>query len=246
MSAVEKLLSTAYNEVGYLEKRTATDLDSKQGNAGQNNYTKYARDYFPTLQGQPWCDMFCDWCMIKAFGKDLAAKMVGGFDAYTPSSAARYKKIGRWFISPERGDQIFFKNSRRICHTGWVEKIENGRVYTVEGNTSSGYEIIPNGGAVCRKSYPLHHPGIAGYGRPRWELAEANNSNRRKYADGWNRNETGWWYVYDDHDNYHVNNAVRIGKNLYFFDTEGYCVKNPVIMTAESGELDRISGERVK
>ena len=244
MSAVEKLLSTAYNEVGYLEKRTATDLDSKQGNAGQNNYTKYARDYFPTLQGQPWCDMFCDWCTIKTFGKDLAAKMIGGFDAYTPSSAARYIKIGRWFISPERGDQVFFKNAQRIYHTGWVEKVENGRIYTIEGNTSNGLEVVANGGAVCRKSYPLHHPGIAGYGRPRWELAETKN--KRKYVDGWNRNEQGWWYVYDQLDNFHINNAVRINNKLYFFDTEGYCVKNPAVITAESGEMERITGERVK
>lgn len=241
---IEKLLNTARAEVGYLEKKSAVNLDDKTANAGQNNYTKYARDYFPTLQGQPWCDMYCDWCMIVTFGKDLASKMIGGFDAYTPNSAAKYKKIGRWFDSPEVGDQVFFKNSERICHTGWVEKVENGRIYTIEGNTSSGSEVVANGGAVCRKSYPLNHPRIAGYGRPRWELAEGKGS--RKYADGWNRDDRGWWYVYDDHDNYHVNNAVRIGKNLYFFDTEGYCVKNPVIATSESGELDRISGERVK
>jgi hypothetical protein len=67
-----------------------------------------------------------------------------------------------------------------------------------------------------------------------------------KYVRGWNRNEHGWWYVYDDKDNYHINNAVRISGKLYFFDTEGYCVKNPSVVTAESGELDRISGERVK
>ena len=52
--------------------------------------------------------------------------------------------------------------------------------------------------------------------------------------------------MYDDKDNYHVNNAVRIGGRLYFFDTEGYCVKNPTVTTLDSGELDRISGERVK
>ena len=67
-----------------------------------------------------------------------------------------------------------------------------------------------------------------------------------KYVQGWNRNDRGWWYVFDDKDNYHVNNAVRIGGRLYFFDTEGYCVKNPTVTTLESGELDRISGERVK
>jgi len=182
--------------------------------------------------------------MITAFGKDLAAKMIGGFDAYTPYSTDKYKRIDRWFSKPEVGDQIFFKNEKRIYHTGWVEKVEGGRVYTIEGNTSNGAEIVPNGGAVCRKSYPLNHSGIAGYGRPRWELVEVKST--RKYADGWNRNSTGWWYVYDDKDNYHTNNAVRINNELYFFDTEGYCVKNPTVSTRDSGELIRISGERVK
>ena len=244
MTLIEKLLNTACAEVGYVEKKSAVNLDDKTANAGQNNYTKYARDYFPTLQGQPWCDMYCDWCMIVTFGKDLASKMIGGFDAYTPNSAAKYKKIGRWFDSPEVGDQVFFKNSERICHTGWVEKVENGKIYTIEGNTSSGSEVVANGGAVCKKVYPINHPRIAGYGRPRWELV--GEKSTRKYANGWNRNEHGWWYVYDDKDNYHINNAVRISGKLYFFDTEGYCVKNPSVVTAQSGELDKISGERVK
>ena len=41
MSAIEKLLAVASAEVGYLEKRTNSNLYSKTGNAGSNNYTKY-------------------------------------------------------------------------------------------------------------------------------------------------------------------------------------------------------------
>lgn len=189
--------------------------------------------------------MYCDWCMITAFGKSLAEKMIGGFDAYTPNSVEKYKRMGRWFTSPEIGDQVFFKNSQRVCHTGWVTNVKNGQIYTTEGNTGSGSEVIPNGGGVYQKSYPINHSGIAGYGRPRWDLAESSKSSSRKYADGWNKNNNGWWYVYDDKDNYHINNAVRIDGKLYFFDTEGYCVKNPTVITKESGELERITGKRV-
>lgn len=90
--------------------------------------------------------------------------------------------------------------------------------------------------------YEFHHTAVVlENGNKAKESAPAN-----KYVTGWNRNGTGWWYVYDDKDNYHVNNAVRIGGRLYFFDTEGYCVKNPTVTTLESGELDHISGERVK
>ena len=137
---------------------------------------------------------------------------------------------------------IFFKNSVRICHIGLVYKVAGNDVYTIEGNTSLGSQVIPNGGSVCYKQYDIDNSRIAGYGRPDYSLLKTKS----RYEVGWNRDDRGWWYVYDDHDNYHVNNAVRIGKNLYFFDTEGYCVKNPAVITAESGEMERITGERVK
>lgn len=42
-------------------------------------------------------------------------------------------------------------------HTGIVEKVENGRVYTIEGNS----------GNACReKSYPIGWYEIYGYGVP--------------------------------------------------------------------------------
>lgn len=44
--SVEKLLEIALNEVGYLEKKTNSQLDDKTANAGYNNYTKYARDLY--------------------------------------------------------------------------------------------------------------------------------------------------------------------------------------------------------
>ncbi|MDR2025401.1 MAG: hypothetical protein LBQ71_19650, partial [Hungatella sp.] len=39
------------------------------------------------------------------------------------------------------------------------------KVYTIEGNTSSGAEVIANGGAVCLKEYALINSRIDGYGR---------------------------------------------------------------------------------
>lgn len=44
MNNVEKVIAVAKAEVGYLEKRTNSQLDSKTANAGSANYTKYARD----------------------------------------------------------------------------------------------------------------------------------------------------------------------------------------------------------
>lgn len=64
-----KLIAVAKNEVGYLEKASNSQLDSKTANAGKNNFTKYARDIWPTLQAQPWCDIFVSWCAIQADSK---------------------------------------------------------------------------------------------------------------------------------------------------------------------------------
>ena len=52
--AIDAVLKIAEKEIGYLEKKSARDLDSKTGNAGSNNYTKYWRDVKASYQGQPW------------------------------------------------------------------------------------------------------------------------------------------------------------------------------------------------
>ena len=75
MKSIDKLLNAAKNEIGYLEKRSNSQLDSKTANAGSSNYTKYARDLYPSLQGQPWCDMFVDWCFVQAYGKEAALEL---------------------------------------------------------------------------------------------------------------------------------------------------------------------------
>jgi len=172
-SAVDKLLATAEAEVGYLEKKSNKDLDSKTANAGDGNYTKYARDLFPDLQGQPYCDMFVDWCFWKCFGEKTARKMLGGFSADCDESARIYKDKGRWYSNPQPGDQIFFvKNGNDYYHTGIVCKVTPEKVYPIEGNTSAGEQVIPNGGAVCRKSYERNNPKIGGYGRPDYAAAD--------------------------------------------------------------------------
>ena len=74
MNAIDKLIQIAKNEIGYLEKASNSQLDSKTANAGENNYTKYWRDIKPDYQGQPWCAAFVSWCMMKAFGLDTRLK----------------------------------------------------------------------------------------------------------------------------------------------------------------------------
>lgn len=219
MSAIEKLLETANKEVGYLEKKSPDNLDSRTQNAGTKNYTKYARDIYPSLQGQAWCDMFVDWCFTKTFGKFDAKRLLGGFSAYTPTSAQHFKNNGQYHKSgPQPGDQIFFRNSSRICHTGIVEKVADGRVYTIEGNTSSSSEVVPNGGAVCKKFYLLTNSKIDGYGRPDWSIVD-----KKKYTIGWNHDSTGWWYA-DTESTYLKDCWKTINNHKYYFGKDGYAL----------------------
>ena len=133
MTPVEKLINTAKAEVGYLEKKTNSQLDSKTANAGENNWTKYARDldnlgiYNGKKNGYAWCDMFVDWCFVQSFGLANAMQMTyqpltGGSGAGCTSSANYYKNNNRFYKNnPQPGDQIFFKkNNKEMCHTGIV------------------------------------------------------------------------------------------------------------------------------
>ena len=156
--AINKLLDWARGEIGYHE--------------GGNNWTKYASDpdlakmYGWVPQNQPWCDIFVDEAFIQSFGLTEACEMtyqpVGQGSAACANSMSFYRANGALYNSPQPGDQIFFYSGGNIGHTGIVESVENGKVITIEGNTSD---------MVARRFYPLGSSQIAGYGRPRWECA---------------------------------------------------------------------------
>lgn len=182
-TAIARLLAVATAEIGYLEKKTNAQLDDKTANAGSNNWTKYARDldaigfYIGKKNGYAWCDMFVDWCFVQAFGEALALALTfqpkPSYGAGCTSSANYYKNKGRFFKSdPKPGDQIFFTKDggKSMNHTGLVVEVKGGRVYTIEGNTSSASGVVANGGCVRKKSYSLTYAKIAGYGRPDYNI----------------------------------------------------------------------------
>lgn len=175
--AIKRLIKTAKDEIGYLEKGGPYTLYEKKMSAGGKNYTKYNYEMNriePEVMDYPahWCDAFVDWCFMDTFGIDLARKMLGGFDDYTPYSFQKFIDNDAWHQNPEVGDQIFFQNAEgKICHTGIVIKVTFDTVYTIEGNTkSSNDEPFPNDGCVREKAYRIDDKKIAGYGRPKYEL----------------------------------------------------------------------------
>ena len=50
--AIQAAINIAKAEIGYREKASNANLDSKTANAGTANYTKYWRDVAPEYQGQ--------------------------------------------------------------------------------------------------------------------------------------------------------------------------------------------------
>ena len=184
-NTVDKVLAVAEAEVGYLEKSAAAYkknpqvLYEKTAGAGSDNYTKYGRemhDIYPAVMDFPaaWCDCFVDWCFYQAYGVATAKSLLAGnFDDYTVASAQMYKNKGAYYKTPKVGDQIFFNNGTRICHTGIVYKVDAQKVYTIEGNTSGGSTLVANGGGVAKKSYALNYARIDGYGRPKYDVEEA-------------------------------------------------------------------------
>lgn len=181
MTAVERVLEKARENIGYLEKATNSQLDDKTANAGYNNYTKFARDVAKTdlfngdKNGYAWCATFVVAMFLYCFGAEATHRML-----YLPSEslgascyyAARYyRNNGAMYNTPQPGDQIFFIDSYGDeYHTGIVEKVDKSRVYTIEGNTSGGTTVEPNGGGVHRKWYPIDSWFIGGYGRPKWSV----------------------------------------------------------------------------
>lgn len=175
------IIALAQNEIGYLEKASNSQLDSKTANAGYNNFTKYARDldnipgfFNGPKNGYPWCTSFYCWLFVKSFGVEQARKMlylpVNSLAAGCDYALGYYKKNGAFYSAPKAGDQIFFSSSRGgVAHTGLVEKVTASTVYTIEGNTSTSAGVIANGGGVCRKSYSIGYSRIIGYGRPKYD-----------------------------------------------------------------------------
>lgn len=229
---VEKLLEIALSQEGYLEKASNSQLDDKTANAGKGNYTKYWRDLLPSFQKQPWCQAFVNWCFTQAFGeisaKSLLCHGINNWSYYTPTCADFFKAKGQWYTTssmPTAGDIIYFKNSARICHVGIVTEVKNGRVYTIEGNTSSKKNVVvANGGGVFLKDYKLDYSSIAGYGRPKYDPPT-------KYNVGWNQDLGGWWYAdtektYLKNTWFDVESATHPGKFYrYYFEDKGYAVK---------------------
>lgn len=166
---LEELLSEEYRElwnavlygIGTGSGEIVAVALSQVGNVGGQPYWSW----YGFSHRVDWCAIFVSWC----------ADQCGYIDAGVMPKFAGCVQGSRWFkdrglwhdksYTPSPGDIIFFDwndpggfsgpQDGVPDHVGIVEKEENGRVYTVEGNS----------GDQCRqRSYPVGYYEIYGYG----------------------------------------------------------------------------------
>lgn len=183
--SADNVVSIALGEVGYKEKASNSQLDSKTANVGSNNWNKYA-DYIDKncpdfyngkKNGYDWCDIFNDCIHIIAAGDaEVARKALyqpkKSTGAGCPYSAQFYRDnnafTDRGKGMPKIGDQIFFGQSGDEYHTGIVVGVDSNYVYTVEGNSSE---------MVAKRQYSLSDTRISGYGHPNYTNKNTATTN---------------------------------------------------------------------
>lgn len=106
-----------------------------------------------------WCACFVSWCADQCGLLDSGAvpKFAG-----VGTGVQWFQSRGQWLdgsATPEPGMVIFFQwygsDSLIADHVGIVERVEDGRIYTIEGNSDN---------MVRQNSYPVGYGEIKGYG----------------------------------------------------------------------------------
>ena len=172
-----KFIDVAMSQIGYLEKKSNKNLDDFTANAGEGDFTKYARDldaitdfyYHDSKQGFAWCDVFVDWCFVQAFGFEGALAVncqpKKSYGAGCDMSAKYYKQAGRLDNTPQVGDQFFINN---WTHTGIVTEVRSNSVVTIEGNqnVSNDQQGVVQKVRLCSEidgfGHPNYNDGLTG------------------------------------------------------------------------------------
>ena len=177
----QKVIRIALNEVGYHEKASNSQLDDPAANAGDGNYTRYARDLWKhrffnsSKSGVEWCSVFVAWDMVEAYGVEAALKLLcqkkGSAGAGVKYAKQYFMDKGQFHATPQTGDVIFFARG----HMGLVYDVDPNYVYTVEGNTDN---------QVLEHRYRQNDAGIDGYGRPDYAGVEDGNPSTDGESEG--------------------------------------------------------------
>lgn len=217
---INALIAVAKNEIGYLEKATNAQLDSKTANAGYNNYTKYWRDVYPAYQGQPWCACQISWDMMTAFGLETAKKLLRHWPyVYCPTMA----NLFTLYANPQVGDIVIFWSNKKkeFVHTGLVIKVQGDQFWTIEGNTSGASGVVSNGGGICQKTYYNSQLPGTKFCRPDYSIVTSIKSGSTTNTS--TTTTTKNWIEYGDRGNDVKALQTKLNKVGYKLEVDGIC-----------------------
>jgi hypothetical protein len=115
----------------------------------------YIKKNYSQGENRPWCADFVSTAFKKNGGMPWGSRQFPAVSQIRSWGQQHGKYIRKGQGTPRRGDIIIFE-SAGASHTGIVTDVKNGKVYTVEGNSSD---------AVRRRSYSLNYKTISGYVR---------------------------------------------------------------------------------
>lgn len=122
------------------------ELKANAREIGGNNRGPLVRKYLAPAgldEGQSWCAGFVSWCFMQASGGDKAA-MPFAYAARARSLLTEFKQHG-WSNAPGSGyvpvpgdAVVWWRVSLAgwLGHTGLVHSVQDGMLYTIEGNRS--------------------------------------------------------------------------------------------------------------
>lgn len=157
-----ELWNSAFYGIGTGSGEIVAVALSQVGNVGGQPYWSW----YGFSHRVDWCAIFVSWCADQC--GYIEAGVIPKFAGCVQGSRW-FKERGLWqdrSYEPQPGDVVFFDwddpggfsgpQDGVPDHVGIVEKVENGRVYTIEGNS---------GDKCCQRSYPVSYYEIYGYGR---------------------------------------------------------------------------------
>ena len=157
-----RVIRAASNLVG-----TSTGSAAHQRMVEDYNSVKPLPVGYAVKNTDDWCDVF----VTVVFQREGLSHLVGR-ECGVERHIQIFKKLGIWnedgTTTPQSGDIITFnwdKNTQQndgwADHIGIVERVENGWIHTIEGNSSNG--------VVRRNTYRVGHGNIRGFARPRYQ-----------------------------------------------------------------------------
>jgi len=157
-----RVIRAAANLVG-----TSTGSPAHQRMVADYNSVKPLPVGYAVKNTDDWCDVF----VTVVFQREGLSYLVGR-ECGVERHIQIFKKLGIWnedgTTTPQSGDIITFnwdkdtqQNDGWADHIGIVERVENGWIHTIEGNSSNG--------VVRRNTYRVGHGNIRGFARPHYQ-----------------------------------------------------------------------------